>query len=86
MLLHLLRYPKQFMQITRLYALNRNTSFVNSLISLSTLADTIIKIVYGVDVRDMNDHMVIYVENLLASIAAAGNPGTYLVDDFPICT
>lgn len=54
------------------------------LIIRSALANTILKVVYGVRVEDMDDPLVVNAEKVVASVAAAGNPGTFLVDTIPI--
>jgi len=49
-----------------------------------TFATTIIKVTYGLDVQEENDPVVYNVETALAAFAEAGNPGSFLVDTFPI--
>jgi hypothetical protein len=54
------------------------------LIIRSALAKTILKVTYGISVEDMNDPLVVNAEEVVASAAAAGNPGSFLVDTIPI--
>jgi hypothetical protein len=48
----------------------------------SAFADSILKTVYGVDLQE-NESYVGHAEDVLAGIAAAGHPGSFLVDIFP---
>ncbi|KAF9450386.1 cytochrome P450 [Macrolepiota fuliginosa MF-IS2] len=47
-------------------------------------ASTIIKVAYGITVEEENDPLVTNADISLKGIAEAGNPGSFLVDLFPI--
>jgi hypothetical protein len=49
----------------------------------SAFADNILKTIYGMDVQK-NESYVEHAETTLAGLAAAGHPGSFLVDLFPI--
>ena len=49
----------------------------------SALASTIIRAVYGLEVRDTNEPYVVNAERLLGGLAEAGVPGAFLVDTLP---
>jgi hypothetical protein len=59
--------------------------FVELLITIRALASTILKVVYGKHVQNMHDPLVKNAEEAAAGLAATANPGTFLVDTFPIC-
>ncbi len=42
------------------------------------------KVTYGVTIKEENDPAVDNAETALAGLAEAGNPGSFLVDTFPI--
>ncbi|KAF7768382.1 hypothetical protein Agabi119p4_7625 [Agaricus bisporus var. burnettii] len=46
-------------------------------------ADSILKAIYGMDVRE-NESYIGHAETTLAGLAAAGHPGSFLVDMFPV--
>lgn len=44
-----------------------------------------INIGYGMDIQSLNDPVIITVEKAMEAIAIAGNPGSFFVDNFPLC-
>ena len=51
---------------------------------ISTFASTIMKIVYGITVQESDDPYISMAEEALSGVAAAGIPGAFWVDMFPI--
>ena len=51
---------------------------------ISTFAATIMKIVYGITVQESDDPYISMAEEALSGVAAAGIPGAFWVDMFPI--
>ena len=51
---------------------------------ISTFAATIMKIGYGITVQESDDPYISIAEEALKGVAAAGIPGAFLVDLFPI--
>lgn len=49
------------------------------------LGKLIMSTTYGIDVRSVDDKYITNAREALASMNAAGNPGTYLVDVIPLC-
>lgn len=62
---------------------DRLTIFVSQLGSV--FGSSIMKAVYGIDVKDMNDPYIHTAEQGLTALAEAAMPGRFLVDVFPWC-
>lgn len=52
----------------------------------SNFGSSIMKAVYGIDVKSMNDPYIHTAEQGLTALAEAAMPGRFLVDVFPWCT
>ena len=51
----------------------------------SALSSTILRTVYGIEIRDTDDPFVVNAQKVVGSLAEAGIPGAFLVDTLPFC-
>ena len=57
---------------------------MSHLVSFRMATSLILSVAYGLDIQSVDDPTVHLVEEFMANVAAAANPGSFLVDSFPI--